>query len=178
MAAAVRINVPINSDARCRLAATSHTSATARPDRPGCDIRRAEQGHRPCCRCRAALGCPAKASAASRVPWSGWSRPPPSARRESSASRARRGDVRRDGNPQAGRVRGHVRGQHARPRESTHHGIQAWRVEQWRDRWEVLGIFPGNRGMSWSGGRRQGSGSDTTAGLDARRMPCSARYLR
>jgi hypothetical protein len=28
------------------------------------------------------------------------------------------------------------------PRESEHHGIQTRRVEQWRDRWEVLGIFP------------------------------------
>src|SRR5215467_7442916 len=35
-------------------------------------------------------------------------------RDEPSAGRACRGDVRRGGNPQAGRVRGHVRGQHAR----------------------------------------------------------------
>jgi hypothetical protein len=31
--------------------------------------------------------------------------------------------------------------EHGHPRESSHHGIQTRRVEQWRDRWDVLGIF-------------------------------------
>ncbi len=32
--------------------------------------------------------------------------------------------------------------QHGHPRVSTHHGILTRRVEQWRDRWDILGIFP------------------------------------
>jgi hypothetical protein len=31
---------------------------------------------------------------------------------------------------------------HGHPRESTHHGILVRRVEQWRDRWDILGILP------------------------------------
>ena len=30
---------------------------------------------------------------------------------------------------------------HGYARQSDHHGIQTKRVEQWRDRWDVLGIF-------------------------------------
>ena len=30
---------------------------------------------------------------------------------------------------------------HGRPRESDHHGIPVDRIEQWRGRWDVLGIF-------------------------------------
>jgi hypothetical protein len=32
--------------------------------------------------------------------------------------------------------------EHGHPRESTHHGIRTPRVEEWRNRWDVLGIFP------------------------------------
>jgi hypothetical protein len=32
--------------------------------------------------------------------------------------------------------------EHGHPRESTHHGTRTPRVEQWRNRWDVLGIFP------------------------------------
>lgn len=31
--------------------------------------------------------------------------------------------------------------EHGHPRESQHHGILAKRIEQWRGRWDILGIF-------------------------------------
>jgi len=48
--------------------------------------------------------------------------------------------------------------QHGHKRESTHHGIQTRRVEQWRDRWGVLGIFPDGTAAEAKGrlpGKRQ-----------------------
>jgi len=32
-------------------------------------------------------------------------------------------------------------GRRARNPESTHHAIQHARIEEWRDRWDILGIF-------------------------------------
>jgi hypothetical protein len=32
-------------------------------------------------------------------------------------------------------------GQRARTKDSTHHAIPVPRVEQWRDQWDLLGIF-------------------------------------